>query len=769
MAEVAQVGKAPDFGRIPAALKALRAALWGVDQPPTKRPYHPKGYALSVSKPGTWPTFEQCEAAYAKGSSLGVGVLLDGSGIVCVDIDNARVAFAELPSLAGLVISAVKAGAYCEVSQSGEGLHLFVRAKLPAAGLRKSFTAKAGATYGVEAYAADRFICTTGHGQGDVIAAQEFVDALVAVLGRQAGQATTPNLQPLRETTPAPVVSPEVIERVALAVQHKRPALWAGQWSDKASDLSAAEPFPSQSEADLSLARTIVRVARAGGVTLEMLPATADAVFRRSGLMREKWEREDYRARTLAAACADVEPGNTTTPAAHSTNDVRNGEEFASMWRGVLAYVPEHGQWLERSEDVWKPVGPERILQACKAVTTAIAGEGARLMATDADKARKLLAHAMKSQTLARLEAMARMGASEPGVAISAATLDADPYLLGVRNGVVDLRTGQLVTPPPGAIVTRQCNAAVVPGAQCAVWHKFLAEVFEGDAETVETVQRALGYTLLGCKGEEVLFVCVGRGANGKSVFSNVAMAIMGGYGKTAPGSLLTTRRADDTSARNDMAMLAGARMVSINELQSGDRLDERVVKQLAGREPIAARHLYHEFFEFTPQFAPWLRTNHRPIITGDDDGIWRRIVMLEFTRQFAEDERDPHLESRLLEERDGILAWMIEGARKYLCDGLRLSPAIRRASAAYRRDSDLLGEFLEEHYKADAQAREERGKVWEAWRQWCMQNGTQPGTKATLTRRLHERGYGGATSNGRRYFTGLARIHALHQPREAA
>jgi putative DNA primase/helicase len=285
---------------------------------------------------------------------------------------------------------------------------------------------------------------------------------------------------------------------------------------------------------------------------------------------------------------------------------------------------------------------------------------------------------------------------------------------------------------------------------------QFLVEVFQADDETIISLQRLLGYTLTGWVTEEILVICFGFGSNGKSIFSNTVHRIFGGYAKTAPASLLASRRDDDSSPRNDLAAIAGARYVSINEYKAGARLDEQVVKQLAGREPIAARFLYHELFEYLPTFTAWLRTNYKPIVLGDDDGIWRRLVVVPFQRKFEESEKDEHLEEKLFAERDGILRWMLEGTRLYLKDGLRLSKTIKAEQAAYRKESDMLGEFLEEKTKLDPSGRAEQSAIFSSWKWWCEENGTRHGSKKSFTQRMAERGYPACQSNGNRYYTGL-------------
>jgi putative DNA primase/helicase len=288
------------------------------------------------------------------------------------------------------------------------------------------------------------------------------------------------------------------------------------------------------------------------------------------------------------------------------------------------------------------------------------------------------------------------------------------------------------------------------------LWLRFLGDVFENDADTIEAVQRLLGYTLTGLCTDEIMVIAYGYGANGKSVFGNVVHSIMGGYSTVAASSLLVTRPANNTGPRDDLAALAGARHVSINELQSGDKLDERVVKVLAGREPISARYLYGSHFTYQPTFTAWLRTNHKPIIHGTDEGIWRRLVLLPFKRQFAPEERDPKLEQKLMAERDGILAWIVAGAVAYLREGLRLSAAMKTEQATYRKESDLMGEFLQDSTQTAPNERIEQSRLYTAWQSWCGFNGVQYGSKKSFTRRLTERGIAEARSNGQRYYCGL-------------
>ena len=358
-----------------------------------------------------------------------------------------------------------------------------------------------------------------------------------------------------------------------------------------------------------------------------------------------------------------------------------------------------------------------------------------------------------------RIEAMIKLAISENGMSVTTNELDAHPYLLGVRNGVVDLKNQSLLVPQPSMLITKQCNAEFIEDPTCPKWIKFLHDVFQGDDETIDAVQILLGYTLIGQVLDELLIICYGFGANGKSVFNNVVAKVLGDYAQMAPSSMLSVRKNDDSSPRNDIAGIKGSRYLSINELQAGDRLDERVVKSIAGREPISARFLFGEFFTFMPTFTAWVRTNHKPIIVGDDTGIWRRIVLIPFSRTFTKEEQDPHLEEKLLQERDGILGWILEGAKKYQENGIVMSPRMQAEVNSYRKDSDVLGEFLEDKTQRVTVGKVEQKSLYFAYKHWCENNGIRAQSKKSFSQRLKERGFPDSKSGSTRYYLGLELI----------
>jgi putative DNA primase/helicase len=552
-----------------------------------------------------------------------------------------------------------------------------------------------------------------------------------------------------------------VAAQTVAEMKSDHPVLWQGKF-DQLGARRGGGHYESQSDADLAMAGYIAKQLAERVATREELHLLTVAVMDRSGLaQRPKWhDRPDYRASTIAKACADVEVQPLVDWAL--SGDVRNAKVFARMYRDKFLYVHQQGKWLQWRNDRWQPCEMDEELAAATEVAKTLVRLAADELGADPDRGKRLVSEAMKAAMLPRLKALLELAAAEPGMGVTPGHLDAQANFLGVKNGVVNLRMGWLQPNQPEFLITKHCAADFDKTAECPRWLQTLDQVFQGDQATIDTFQVLLGLTLTGETGEEVIIFCVGFGANGKSVISNVVTTIMGGYAQTAPPSLLASRRTDDHGPRSDLAMLKGARLVSINELPGGMRLDEVMTKQLAGREPIAARHLYGEFFSFLPSFTPWVRTNHKPIVTGEDDGIWRRIVILPFRRKFEKHEQDPYLESKLLAERDGILRWMIEGAQRYYRDGLRLSPAMKREQATYRKESDLLGEFLEEKTVTDPQERVEQGQMYFDWKLWCEANGVYPGSKKTFTQRMAERGFTSAKSNGKHLYAGLKRRGGL-------
>ena len=385
----------------------------------------------------------------------------------------------------------------------------------------------------------------------------------------------------------APVVLSEQLRQVRTYISESYPQLWAGDWLN-AIRSSGEIGYPSRSEADLALVGHILRACQSSGLDVDALGSSVDAVFSSSPMGQSgKWaDRDDYRVRTIDKALSSSYPLTTST--AHETllleshGDIRNAKAFAQCAGGQFLYVATRDRWLQWHQQMWNVCEKDEHIAMAKEVCGRILTAASGVFGQNQERGKRLMQEAMTAHNLSRITAMLKLTVSEPDMATTDRELDRDPYLLGARNGVIDLRTGRHFFNQPEMRITRYCNAGFAEDGTCPQWLRFLDQIFINDMETIECVQRLLGCTLLGVATEEILIICYGHGSNGKSVFSNVVHKIMGGYAITAPPSLLTARRQDDTGPRNDLAALAGTRYVSINEMQAGDRLDEQVVKMLA-------------------------------------------------------------------------------------------------------------------------------------------------------------------------------------------
>jgi putative DNA primase/helicase len=399
--------------------------------------------------------------------------------------------------------------------------------------------------------------------------------------------------------------------------------------------------------------------------------------------------------------------------------DAANGELFAQLYGHRVRFDHRRGHWLLWGGDWWRPdeTGEVRIF----------AKEAARLRYEEATRIEDLRARtqeagfAIRSENRYRLEAMLAQARSEPPIADAGDSWDADLWLFGVSNGIVDLRTGRLRPGRPTDLVTLHTNVVFDPDATCPRFERFVYEVFDGDDELIGFIQRAVGYSLTGDISEQCLFLCHGSGANGKSVFLTILRALAGRYGYNAPFATFELR--NRASIPNDLAALAGRRLVTASEVTENARFNEARIKELTGGDKVTARFLNHEFFEFDPVLKLWLAVNHLPTVLDDSYGFWRRVRLIPFTQRFSPD-TEPALLETLLHELPGILAWAVRGALAWQEQGLGSPAAVKAATATYKEESDPLGDFLSERCIEGAGFEVKASAVYVAYRSWAEDEG---------------------------------------------
>jgi putative DNA primase/helicase len=375
--------------------------------------------------------------------------------------------------------------------------------------------------------------------------------------------------------------------------------------------------------------------------------------------------------------------------------------------------------------------------EAAGAGDEAATASAKKAVETAQKKAAALMAHAIRSQSRPRIDALLALAQSEPEVAARPEDFDNAPWLLNCLNGTLDLRSGKLKPHDPNDMLTKLAGANYCPGAPCPTWAAFLERV-QPDAAIRDFLQRSLGYTLTGQVGEQVFWFLYGTGANGKSVFSGVVGALLGDYAMKVRAEALMLKKQD--TIPEEVAAMAGRRFALASELGDGQQLNESLVKDLTGGDRMRARYLHKNSFEFDPQAKVWMYGNHKPLVTGTDTGIWRRPRLVPFAVTIPEAERDPALLDKLLNELDGVLAWAVAGCLAWLRDGLRTPDAVRMATEEYRTDSDIIGRFLAECTKSSTDSIGALA-LYKVYKAWAENEGHKPMSNTAFGRKLSERG----------------------------
>jgi putative DNA primase/helicase len=405
------------------------------------------------------------------------------------------------------------------------------------------------------------------------------------------------------------------------------------------------------------------------------------------------------------------------------SSDAGAAMAFAERFRKDLIYVPEENHWYARNKSVYRFATPDQIqgaalnfmMDACNN----LAGQ------YQFQQAKQLLSRG-------RINAIPELSRSK--LSVSLETLDADPYLVGCKDGsVLDLQTRKLLDPGL-AIVTKTIGTNYDPDAQCPTWIKFLDEIFPDDPETIKFLQRALGYTLTGRVDEQCLFVLVGTGANGKSTFIELAQALLDQYAATTPMQTLMVSRSEQS---NDLAGLVGMRLVSASEGETGQRLAESKIKLMVGGDRIKCRRLYQDYIEMKPEFKLWILTNNLPTISGTDEAIWRRIRVVRFPVTIPADKRDGRLPDKLADELPGILNWMLDGLQSWLEIGLRPPTNVSAETNDYRSDNDTVGQFIDACCERDKAVKTTTKDLYNGYANWCEMSGYDPINKVMFGKTL--------------------------------
>lgn len=722
------------YERIPQELKSLkRWGLYKLKWQPDRNKYakYPKdpytGGDGKSNDPSTWSDFDTALQAMDDYGMDGLGFYFQPP-YIGIDVDHLEQDLERWKS--GDVddnevqhfLTITKS--YAETSVSGTGIHIIVKGKIPGDRRRSG---------NVEMYTNGRFFAMTGNQIGPHNEVSDPEPKLLKLLYdrylKPSNVVTLPNqqlpqLNDLSET--------EVIARAESSRTGQRFKLFMeGGWE---------QVYTSQSEADLAFANDLAFWT--GRDFTKM-----DSIFRQSNLMRPKWDEKHgkttYGVATLNKAINETrdvfnrrkEPlkynfefANQTekkkdTPP-RSWDDTGNADRFMDHYGELVKYSFTDKTWMVYNGSYWSVDDTGQIHSLVDRVVDDMKNEKLVVPPNSdlsPDKAEtKFHDHIKKARSNAGKKAM--MDELKHRVPVLHGEFDSDKTLLNVANGFVDLTSGILRDHDINKLFSRQAAVEYTDTIDAPEWTQFLNQIFNNDKELIDYVQKAVGYSLTGSTKEQVMFILYGNGRNGKSIFIDTIADTLGNYARSMQADSIMVKP-NKSSVNSDIARLEGARLVTSSEPNAGLKLDEGLIKQLTGGDTVTARYLYGKEFEFKPEFKLWLATNHKPIIQGTDDGIWRRLMLIPFAVKIPDDKVDKDLKYKLQREEIGILNWAVEGALRWQREGLNPPSSVLKASNSYRSEMDILASFIDDQCEVVTGVTVRANDLYQRYKHWATNN----------------------------------------------
>lgn len=720
------------LSNIPDELKQLKNwCVWKFEKRNGKRtkiPFNAEtGEFAKSNDKSTWSSYET--AVNAEGVD-GIGFFFEPPylGIDIDDIDDDLHRFKQGDKLDNIVSEFNEAfKSYTEVSPSGNGLHIIVKGKIPGSRRRKG---------NIEMYDSGRFFTMTGKNIGkykDVTEVSEQVFKTIYnkyLPDNTVKYPTTNNYQQNIHN----LSEIDVINEIYKSKQAKLfDDLMKGNY----------EPYyTSHSEADMALANILA-------FWCARDYSQMDSIFRQSNLYRDKWDEKrknsTYGEQTLFKAINEA--NNIYTPKQQtednplryalsklfnnqeetkeypirSYDDTGNADRFIDRYGHLYKHSYITNKFYIYDGKKWKVDDRGAIRKLIDEMIESIKNEKV-LHSEDVteEEAREAFQKYYK-KTRGTQSKKNIMNELMHRKTVTPDDFDRDDMLINVANGYIDLTSRELYKHDINKMFSQITNTDYTEKMQPAVWLDFLNDIFAGDKAVIRYIQKALGYSLTGSTREQIMFILFGKGRNGKSIFVETIAEILGDYSNNMQAKSLMVKKNDNVNT--DIARLSKARFVTSSEPNEGFRFDEGLIKQLTGGDKVTARFLYAEEFEYTPKFKIWVSTNHKPIIRGTDDGIWRRLVLIPFDVQIPEEKVDKDLKYKLLREAPAILNWMAEGAYMWMQEGLAMPEKLKEAVQKYRNEMDTLGQFIEDCCKVDKNSSEKVSNLHQAYKTWSNDN----------------------------------------------
>ena len=704
------------------------------------------GQPAKSNDPTTWCDFDTACRGKERFGLDGIGFMFSGDGIFGIDIDHCYdPETQELDPAAAEIIETVQS--YTELSPSGTGIHILCKGALPEGRKRRG---------AVEMYSTLRYFTVTGNQFGLEYPFSDCTER-VAVMHRKYLGEEENAAGAQKAALPMPTgrgtnedMSVDAILRRMFDSKHgqKLQDLYNGSWE------RYGIGDGSQSSADQAFCNTLAFWCRCDA-------ALMDAIFRRSGLYRQKWDKrrgaKTYGQITIDRAikdCRDIwepqervqhpvpavppPPQNTSNdvPAIENAtvgetgqrryytyDDTGNALRFRDANAGLIHYNHVDGCWIYWDGVRWASDENGEIKRRADKMLADMAKDLKEMQDDPAYNAYKK--HLSRSRSHRGKEGFIAEARHLEGVPVLPSEMDRAGNAFNVRNCLISLKTGKTAEHDKKYMISKLAPVTYDENAKCPRWDRFIEEITCGDKSLQLYLQRMIGYCMTAYTKEQCMFFLYGNGSNGKSVFVDTIAYMLGEYAASCQPETVMMRDRDNT-ARGDLARLKGARMVVTSEPNDGCRLDEGIVKQMTGgtENKLTARFLYGREFEFSPEFKIVMSTNYKPVIKGTDNGIWRRVRLIPFTAEFTKENRDPQLTEKLRRELPGILNWAIAGAVGWCKEGLPPCAIIDEAGQEYRSEMDRVQQFLDDCTTRSESSSTQASTLYKCYKAWCSEQG---------------------------------------------
>lgn len=792
------------YSRVPIELQRMKRWVgYKVEQrdgKDTKVPYNGvSGDRAQVNNKDTWTSFNVAINGVIKYGFEGIGFVL-GNGIFGIDLDNhpnSNGVFdmddKTFENFTSEFIDALDS--YTEYSRSGKGIHIICEGTLPEGRRRKGC---------VEMYDSGRFFVFTGN----VInpkSVENRTKEIIPLWEKYVDD--TENFSQMLRTRPISDsfgknngLSDEEVIRKAEASRNGADFIKL-----KRGDLS--DYHDNKSVADLAFCSHLAFWCNGDKDQI-------DRIFRSSNLMREKWDeihgkdtygnmtinkalssmREGYDGRSVIANLLnqhsitighkdskELQKGNFMTIGTNGEpvfkmkvvckdypyDDTGNAERFYDQFGEYFHWNVTAKSFMFWTGEVWAFDKKDIIRKYANKLIETLRSEveGLKQQANEAkadgndDECKRIM------KIISSAEYNLRRLANKPGkdamldefkklheIPMMQEEFDVDPFAINTKSGLVNLKTGEIISHSKSQMVSKITNCDV-SFEEPTEWIAFLNGIFhrgntpqdkKDTQEIIDCFQMALGLSLTGSTREQVMFLLYGDGSNGKSTFVNEIDYIMGDYSQPIDSQMLMAKNQTSQATQFSLAELPGCRFLMTKETNEGEKLDEAMVKAVTGGDPINAQFKGGKLFNYIPQFKLWMMTNNLPIIRGADYGIWRRIFLIPFLHKFSEEEKDMDMPEKLRKESSKVLGWAIKGYLKYQDEGmvLRRPSCLIQATNEYKKDMDVVMRFINQCCMTEMTACIERQCLYDAFAIYVKKTNEFPLRESKFNKSVIDKGY---------------------------